>query len=78
MHRYSLSVPFTSSSDQVESDFATVIELARRRARALDHVVYIGMEEAMPGQPNGWAVSPKGYVSVEGVQLPWCPECGDC
>ena len=78
MHRYSLSVPFTSGSDQVEADFATVIELARQRAQSTDAVVYIGLEEALPGRPNCWAVSPKGYLFVEGVQLPKCQGCGDC
>jgi hypothetical protein len=77
MHRYSLNVPSTQDRDQVTAEFATVIELARQRAGATDSVVYIGLAEALPGQPNCWAVSPKGYVFVEGVQLPRCHGCGD-
>jgi hypothetical protein len=76
MHRFWLSVPCTGNCDQVISDFGHIIELARKRAHALDHVVYIEMEGAGPGCPNRWAVSPKGYLSVEGVQLPPCRGCG--
>jgi hypothetical protein len=77
MHRYSLTVPSTQDRDQVTADFGTVIELARQRASATLSVVFVGMDEALPGQPNCWAVSPKGYVFVEGVQLPRCHGCGD-
>ena len=76
MPNFSLSVPSHQQCDQIIGDFALAIELAQRRAAALDAVVNIGTQEAMPGHPNCWSVSPKGYVFVESIQLPTCRGCG--
>ena len=81
MHTFSLSVPSHSvplPGDDAIHEFGVIIELARKCAHALDQVVYIAMEGAAVGCPNRWAVSPKGYLSVEGIQLPQCVGCGDC
>lgn len=84
MHTYLLNVPahtIPHPDQSAISDFGLILDMARERARTLDQVVYIHMEGAGPGEvgrPNRWAVSPKGYLSVEGVQLPTCCGCGDC
>jgi hypothetical protein len=76
MHTFTLSVPFQHPGNEIVTDFGVIIELARERAYVLGCVVYILMAAAAPGCPNRWAVSPKGYLSVEGVQLPVCLGCG--
>jgi hypothetical protein len=75
MHTFTLSVPCPATG--AIHDFGQIIELARERASALDAVVYIHRENAEPGCPNLWAVSPKGYLSVEGVAMPDCKGCGE-
>ena len=78
MHTFSLTIPSYELSIPCEShDFGTVIEVAREHARRFDAAVYIVMLNAAVGCPNRWAVSPKGYLSVEDVQLPRCVGCGD-
>jgi len=77
MHAFYVSIPSYQLSIHCESrDFGTVIEVAREHAAKYDAVVYIYMEGAAVGCPNRWAVSPKGYVSVEDLQLPRCAGCG--
>jgi len=83
MHRFTLNVPAHTlpHPDQAPiSDFGLILEMARERAHTLDQVVYIHMEGAGSGGvgcPNRWTVSPQGYLSVEGVQMPTCMGCGD-
>jgi hypothetical protein len=77
MTTFSLSVPCLHTRDAETDDFGTILELARQHAHALDRVVFIDLQGARIGYPNRWAVSPKGYVSVEGVQMPQCVGCGD-
>jgi hypothetical protein len=80
MHTFTLNVPAHAipHPDQAPiRDFGLILDLARERAHTLDQVVYIHMDGAGQGCPNRWAVSPKGYLSVEGVQLPTCMGCGD-
>ena len=80
MPTFSLSVPSHTlplPGQSAIQDFGIMVEMAQEVAHTLDHVVYISLAGARPGCPNLWAVSPKGYLSVEGVQLPECVGCGD-
>jgi len=80
MHTFTLNVPLPTPPGHIEepiTDFGLIIEIARERAHALDQVVYIHMEGAGRGCPNRWAVSPKGYLSVEGISMGFCLGCGE-
>ena len=77
MHTYRLYIPSHELSLSGGSDdFGRVIEVAREHAHRLEVVVNIVRLDAAVGCPNRWAVSPKGFVSVEDVQLPRCVGCG--
>jgi hypothetical protein len=77
MTTFSLSVPCLHTSDAERADFGNILEVARRYANALDRVIFIDLQGARVGCPNRWAVSPRGYVTVEGVQMPQCVGCGE-
>ena len=77
MHTYRVYIPSQELSLAGGNDFGQVIEFARAQAHESDSVVYIVLLEAAVGCPNRWAVSPKGYLSVEDVQLPRCVGCGN-
>jgi len=77
MHSYRLHIPaYELSMSGGSDDFGEVIEVARQHACKCDAVVYIVALDAKVGCPCRWAVSPKGYLSVEDVQLPVCIGCG--
>ncbi|HUO07799.1 MAG TPA: hypothetical protein VM008_05840 [Phycisphaerae bacterium] len=77
MHTFTLNVPLPSHIKGPITDSGVIIEIARERAHALNQVVYIHMEGAGRGCPNLWAVSPKGYLSVEGVGMGVCLNCSE-
>ena len=79
MPTYSLSVPCPTASDRPVTDFGLIIALARERAHTLNRVSVIDMQGAGlegVGCPNRWAVSPKGHLMVDGIQMPGCVGCG--
>jgi hypothetical protein len=77
MHTFTLTVPLPGHIEGPITDFGVILEIARERAQTLDQVVYIYMEGAGKGCPNRWAISPKGYLSVEGVGMGPCLGCGE-
>jgi hypothetical protein len=76
MATFSLSVPCLETTDAERGDFGAILEAARRYARVLDRVIFVNLQGGRVGCPNRWAVSPKGYITVEGVQMPECVGCG--
>lgn len=77
MHKFTLNVLVPAPDDREITDFGAAIELARQYAHALNRVVYLSMEGAGLGCPDRWAISPKGYVSIESVKPNVCLACGD-
>ena len=77
MHTFTLNVPLPGHIAGPITYFGVIIEIARERAQTLNQVIYIHMEGAGKGCPNRWAVSPMGYLSVEGVGMGICLKCGE-